>query len=333
MKISHVLTCAAFLITAAFAEEKSVEPYIDRLKSGMEAPAEPAESPESYTESIRKGLPVTPESESSSDPENYIKKLRRNLPENAGEEKSYTERKKEELGTPAEEEGAIAKFNKGESELKPRREGEIHNAFGLKMGTSVTRNTLAQAGSSLRAFTDVYGTAWAPDLTFFYEYQPFHSEWFGNFGLMMTGGGSFHKGKGKFEFTLLNRQDADRPFATESRTTLNFFTLPVTLAVNYRFNLLRILRPFIAAGPSLIGYMETRSDTKSGHRGYSTGLWVSGGVALLLDWLSAGSTWNLYAEHNVKHYYLTVEYSRMSRLSGAIDFANSGIYAGLTFEY
>jgi hypothetical protein len=87
------------------------------------------------------------------------------------------------------------------------------------------------------------------------------------------------------------------------------------------------------AGPALIGYLELRNDDGRTRYGESRALFLSGGVSILLDWISRGSSWDLYAEHKIKHYYLTVDYSRLSTFSGDLSATVSGINAGLTFEF
>jgi hypothetical protein len=143
----------------------------------------------------------------------------------------------------------------------------------------------------------------------------------------------YYHGNGNFAVDLAKPDGSGEFFGTASRTKFQFFTLPVMAGLSYRFNLLRILRPYVMAGPTLIGYVEMRNDSKEGNRGYSTGVYFSGGVSILLDWISKTSSWELYSNEGVKHYYLTIDYSRLSTLSGDVSVAVSGVYAGLTFEF
>ena len=85
-------------------------------------------------------------------------------------------------------------------------------------------------------------------------------------------------------------------------------------------------------GPSTILYFETRSDSKSGQRGYAFGVYGSGGVALSLDWISRESSWLLHEASGVKKYYLTFEYSLLKSIGSEVEFNNSGLSIGLTFE-
>ncbi|HLD98868.1 MAG TPA: hypothetical protein VJB59_01340 [Bdellovibrionota bacterium] len=328
-----VLAFGVIFGTECLADEtKSNQPYIDQLRQGL-PPAET--STESYTEKVQKQLR---EKEGTPAKTQYIDELKRGLPEQeASPSGSYLENEKAKLA-PKPQGGAIQAVREGKSDLQARREGPIHHAAGFRLGASQTRNTTAVAGAGEKPYSDVYGAGWTPDLAFFYEYQPFHSEWFGNIGIYLSGGISYASGMGNFQYTLKNFAATEKAgrlveFPSKSRTKFQFFSIPLIAALDYRFNLFRILRPFVIVGPTVIGYVETRNDAAQGFRGDSRGLFMSGGVSLLLDWVSATSTWDLYAAHGFKHYYLTAEYSKLSTFSGDVDFAVSGFSLGLTFEY
>ncbi|OFZ53470.1 MAG: hypothetical protein A2428_02795 [Bdellovibrionales bacterium RIFOXYC1_FULL_54_43] len=328
-----VLVFAVTLGTECLAQEaKSNQPYIDQLRQGLPSTET---STESYTEKIQQQLR---EKEGTPAKTQYIDELKRSLPEEeTSPSGSYLENEKAKLA-PKPQGGAIQAVREGKSDLELRREGPIHHAAGFRLGASQTRDTTAIAGAGEKPYTDIYGTGWTPDLAFFYEYQPFHSEWFGNIGIYLSAGIGYASGMGNFQYTLKNFAATERAgqlveFPSKSRTRFQFFSIPLIAAIDYRFNLFRILRPFVIVGPTVIGYVETRNDAAQGFRGDSRGLFMSGGVSLLLDWVSATSTWDLYAAHGFKHYYLTLEYSKLSTFSGDVDFAVSGFSLGLTFEY
>lgn len=314
--------------SSAHADNNTASPYVDALRKKLDSET-PAPT-ESYTESLRVKLGGSETSQG------YSEQVRQQLLKKDTDQlapvppSSYTETEKQRLGPP-ENGGAIQAVNEGHSELKAKRVGEIHHAAGLRYGASLTRDITAAAGAASAPFNSIYGSNYAPDVTLFYEYQPFHSEWFGNFGLVSSLGVGYYHGGGKFSVDLTKPSGGQ--FGTESRTKFQFFTLPLMAGVDYRFNLLRYLRPFVMVGPTLIYYTEKRSDDRESFSGYSKGVFFSGGVSILLDWINGASSWDLYTEHGVKHYYLTVDYSRLSTFSGVVSVAVSGINAGLTFEF
>lgn len=326
------------LIAAGTYAEDSPQPYINRLKEGLESGgASDSQTSESYTEREKRKLE---EQKTSSQIEQgkYIEHLKQyDSPEKTSETTgSYLEQEKAKLleekskKATGSEEGAIAKAKTGRSKLEPQKEGKIRNALGFRLGASTNRTLTTD---SARSFETVYGNSWTADLQTFYEFQPFHSEWFGNIGFFIQGGLSYNEGSGAFtrQIPLPNGQAGT--FDTASRTRFNFFTLPLSVGADYRFNLLRILRPFVMVGPSLIGYIESRNDEASGNRGFSKGYYFSVGTSLMLDWLMSESSWDLYAMHEVKHYYLALEYARLATLSGDVNFSINGFYLGIIYEY
>jgi hypothetical protein len=324
MRAAALLLATIFACSAAFAADESVSPYIDNLKEGLAPP-----STESHIEALQKQQ--RDRGEVNEGYEGYVEELRRTDGEASQPAQSFIEAEKKKL-TPKSSDGAIAAVHEGRSSLKARIEGEINHAIGFRYGVSPTRSISAEAGTQLRDFDSVYGSKYAPELALFYEYQPFHSEWLGNVGIFGSAGVGFFRGNGSFKIQLTNPVTGN-PFPVQSNTSFTFVEIPVTVGLNYRFNLARILRPFVMAGPTLIGYIESRDDQVSGNRGTSRGLLVVGGVSIFLNWLAPGSTWDLYAQHGVKHYYLTIDYSRLTTFQGAVDFQVSGLSAGLTYEF
>jgi hypothetical protein len=306
---------AAEASTLALAQDKPLQPYIDELRSTL--PEKKSESGESYIDQERRKLK---DAESS---EGYSEKRRLEILERESSE-SYSE--KERRALPAKETGgAIQALQEGRSELKMRRPGEIRHGIGFRMAATANYDITGGAGVQARNFNDVYGAKFAPNFAFTYEYQPFHSEVLGNLGLVANGGLSYFSGNGTFSYSIPD-------FDLTSRTNFNFWLLPASVGVNYRFNLLKYIRPFVFAGPGVVGYIESRNDGRSANRGYSFTLNFSGGIAILMDWMSSESAWNYYDSFSIKHTYLTVEYQQVTPLSGAVSFANSGIFAGLLFE-
>ena len=318
----------------SWAEEGSSQPYIDQLKEHLQkqdetsAPARSNENPQPFIESQK--AKMAPKSE---DGGSYIESLKKTAPERyqpAQTGESYLEQERAKIA-PKPTGGAIEAVREGRSELKAKKEGPITGAVGIRIGSIEGRDISAIPGAGLRNFDDVYGSGYTPDVTLFYEFQPFHSEWYGNFGIVTSLGVRYNSGTGVFQFDLPN--PAGGNFGLASHTKFQFFTMPVMAGLNYRFNLARYIRPYIQAGPTLIGYYEQRSDSVGGKRGNSRGVQYGAGVAILLDWFDRQSSWDLYQNYNIKQYYLTFDYTRLQTFSGDVNFTLSGMYAGLTFEF
>ena len=317
--------------------QKPNQPYIDQLKQSMsEEGTAPTENPNGtpFIDSIKKKINEEGTAEGTHDSLGYSEELKRSFNGKSvkPQEGSFTEQERIKLGTGSPQGGAIAAVHEGHSALEQKIEGKINGAFGFRMAASADRQITGTGDAVANGFTSLYGTKWVPDLNFFYEYQPFHSEWFGNIGLVFNSGFSVHEGKGFFQFPLTNPKTGQL-FNQQSQTEFHFITLPVMLGLKYQFNLFRVLRPYVQAGPTLIGYMEIRNDSKGGNRGNSRGLLFNAGVNVLLDWFSRQFAWDIYQDLGVKHSYLTLDYSRLSTLNGDVSFTNSALSAGLSYEF
>lgn len=334
---SFVMTGGLFLSqTRAWAEEsaiaapdagaRSLSPYIDQIRQDFPA-VDPGEK--SYTEKLKQDI-GEPENGSA---EGYTESLRAKDPalNPQNSEPSYLELERQKL-TPKAEGGAIDAVTAGTSELKPRFEGDIHHAFGLRYGAKMTRDITAPSAAA--DFSSIYGGNYALDLGLFYEWQPFHSEIFGNIGLVGSFGVGYFHGQGTFAVTLAKPWAGGGNFPAQSLTSFQFFEMPLMVGADYRFNLTHYIRPFVMAGPVVVGYFEQRNDGAGDtYQGDSRGMFFSAGANLLLDWINSGSTWDSYMNSGIRHTYLTLEYSRISTFSGEVAFGVSGIQAGLTFEY
>jgi hypothetical protein len=280
----------------------SHQPFIDRKKKEMGS----AESEGSLIEAVRRENPSTEA------PEGLI------------------EREKKRLQDIPEPESAIRAAREGRSELHPKKAPREGGAFGFTVSVSQSRNLQADSSASYRSFESVYGSSYAPDIQVFYEYQPFHGEWLGSFGFFGQVGASWKVAKGNFEFAPVRPGGGN--FALESTTQFTFLTLPVAAGGVYRLSLLRVLRPYLKAGAVLIGYVEARSDERSNLRGNSRGVLSGAGVAIPLDFLNEQGSWSLYEAQGIRRSSLTLDYQRIDTLSGALDFAVSGLSLGFLFE-
>jgi hypothetical protein len=330
--VGLVLLAAAPGSVWAEGSSTTVSPYIDEIQKELKA-KDAAEgrtdSSEGYSQRVKKQLKKTQEEETG---KTYIQELQEENPALKEPEPSNGYSAGEALKLPPQKQGgAIEAVAKGESALHPKMRGDITGAFGFKMGTAMKRN-IDGGDLQARPFEDVYGSGFAPEVKLFYEYQPWHSETWGNFGLVGSFGVSYFNGFGQFKKQLINAATG-QPFPLESETRFQFFEIPVFFALDYRMNIGHFLRPFVMAGPMAIGYTESRNDDQGGSHGFSKCIYGAAGVAILLDGLSSDSSWELYSAFHVRHYYLTIEYSRTHTISSQVSFDVSGVDAGLTFEF
>lgn len=326
--------------------DDSVSPYIDHLKSQMKNSSDPpstASQPEPYIQYLkRKQENLKNEQSGSAGEQPHIDKLRAADPSlNSADKKdsdaTYTEKKKQELG-PDSFPSAIDAVRDGKSDLHMKRPGPVRGTIGFKIGTILNRSYNGSAPVVVNPYSTVYGgdTKWVPDITFFAEFKPFSSETWGGLGLVGTGGFSYAKGFGIFSQTLYNQGNGSASpvaFPAQSFTQLTFITIPVAVQAKYQFNLLKWLRPYGMIGPTYVGMSENRNDGIGAQKALSKGITFSIGGAILMDWLSDSSAWDLYQDFSIKHVYLTVDYTRINSVSSPVSISNSGIYGGVSFEF
>jgi hypothetical protein len=331
------LLIAAFLLltsTAAWSEEnEKLQPYIEKLKKTLPESSKPSASGDQpYIDSIKERL--GPPAESS---EGYTEKLKGSDPKKAEPAPNgYAEQQKNAL-EPKEPGGAIEAVKQGKSELEFKKKGRITAAGGIRVGVSNTYTFHGSSSATSGRFFDIYPDYWVPNVSVFGEIQPFHSEWFGNLGLTASAGFTSFKGRGKYAnpnlFYTKPNGTTGASFGGTSQVGFRFNMIPLTAGVIYRFNLLRILRPYVSGSGVGIYYFENRDDGVDGHKGKSFGFQGSIGAALLLDFLSSQDSKDAYYGSGVYHTYFTVEYSRLKTTSGDVAFETSGVYSGITFEF
>lgn len=313
--------------------DDSVQPYIDQLKQGMK-PDTSSPGSESYTEKLKKRL--SPSDASGDSSEGYTERLKQANPLmlQGTPGSSYTDEEKKKLA-PKQEGGAIDAVRSGNSDLQLKKPGSIHNAFGLRVGLGLSRTVTAASGVGTGVnFNTMYGANWAPDVSLYGEHQFFHSEILGSLGVFGMTTVGFFSGSGQFEDTAL-RSAVDGSLIPPGSTNVSFrfYEVPLVAGLDYRFNLMKYLRPYVMGGPTVIGFSETRSDAGQSHSGISKGAWGGVGLAVLMDWVSPSNDWDRYDEYGIKHAYLTVEYSYLYTLpSSPVTFNISGVYAGFMFE-
>jgi hypothetical protein len=321
------------MVTPVRAEtDPEVQPYIDLLKETMpEEQRLKDEEAKDYTKRQQDELSQDPKAELLAPSESYIDRIRETDPEKGKTTDGFLENERVKIGV-REEKSAIQAVKDGKSELKVDIDTEIKGAGGVRIGASVARNI--SAANQARAFTDVYTNSWDPDVTIVYELRPFHSEWLGSLGIQTSLGITWFRGLGVFD-TAPNRpaELGGGSYGTASMTKFGFITLPLTVAPIYRFNILRVLRPYASAGASFVPYFETRDDGGATRRGFSFSLQISGGLALALDYLDKKAAWDLFNDQGVKHIYLYAEYLKTIPIGSDVALDSSGFYGGILVEY
>ncbi|MFL5812510.1 MAG: hypothetical protein ACJ763_02945 [Bdellovibrionia bacterium] len=323
------------------AEQKSISPYIDQQKAKMEQegkpssdPARTAENPDPYIQSIRKKMLDSGKAvEPAKGTQPYIDHLKAENPSlnEAPKSAGFAEEEKSKL--PPEERGsAIQAYHEGKSDLYLKRPGKIDASVGFKMAASVSHDFTGNPSFVANQFSDIYGNKWVPDITLQGEYKPFYSETFGSLGFIGSAGFGIFKANARFA-NQIPLPSGTGFFPLTARTKLTFLSIPVTLGVKYQFNLSHIIRPYAVAAPTLVGISENRNDGISAKKALSKGLTTTVGAAFLLDWISGGNSWNLYQDFGIKHYYLTVEYTKLTTISSPVDVSYSGLNAGFAFDF
>ncbi len=325
------------------ADSGSQTPFIDRIRSEMRAEEsmhEAGGSPTPFLDARRKamaeedlveGKDVHGASGASATP--YIDQLKRENPALSEPKQSeeYISKLRSQIGD-APEGGAIAALHEGRSELHAKYAGEPSAAFGFRYGISVSRNISGDSAAVSQSFDRIYGSRYAPELTLFYNWQLLRAEGIGSLGLAASIGIGSFQGNGNFEFNLA-KPDGSGNFSSESQTKFQFFELPLVVGAGARLSVLKYLQPYAIVGPAIVGYAEMRNDKVAGHRGFSQGLQMTGGAAILLDWIMPSQRWDAYSTNAIHHTYLTVEYTLLTPLAGDVSFNTSGLTAGITFEY
>ncbi|MGZ3707312.1 MAG: hypothetical protein ACXWPM_00420, partial [Bdellovibrionota bacterium] len=244
----------------------------------------------------------------------------------------YIDQLQQKIGPP-DTTSAIEQVKEGKSELKFKRSEDIHWAIGLDYNTYSPATSISAASTGTGTpFLSIYGSNYSPQLSFFAEWQPLHSETWGSLGVKAMGGLAYFYGQGNFAVTI-NNAITNQPFSTQSATTFYFVQLPATLGVDYRMNILKYVRPFAFVGFTAMGYLESRNDNRPGNQGWSQCLTGQFGLNILLDWMSKMTAWDSYADHGIKHTYLTVDYQQVLTVGGDVSFNTSSINAGMTFEF
>jgi hypothetical protein len=311
LRLLAPIELAAWLwLEVSGAEEPAYQPYINRLKKNDPtldipdeanppvAPAAPPARPGTYSERIGSDIPAEESVE------------------------GYSEKERQKVGEDPWLSGPL-ELKTVKSEKKTIERPDIESAIGFKIGVSPGMTVTNSTGTI--GFDALYGTSWQPELLLHYERQLFHSEFIGSFGVGFDTGLSYSSGYGLLSFNFNGN--------SVSQTRFTFLQIPLLVNATYRFNLLRVLRPYVSAGAGAIFYTEVREDDAGDKRGYSFAFTGSGGLALTLDFFDSKTALDSWLSRGIQHTYLVAEYFYLSSFNRTgVSFGRSGIYAGFLFE-
>ncbi len=305
---------------AADVPGKSVQPYIDRVKSRLEK--EDSAKPDnegSYTEQMKKKLGAKPASKGGSPYIDRVKSALEAVPTGNG----YTESERAKLPPVEEQESVIQRVQAGLEKMKEPKRPPIKEAIGFMFGVSPGLEVVNTSGG--KTFSQVYGSDWKPEFTLHYERQLFHSEYLGSFAIGVDTGASIATGYGQLTYAFNG--------TTTSQTAFTFLQVPVLAGAFYRFNLLRILRPYVGGSVGPIFFSEFRKDNVADKRGYSFAYVTHIGASLLLDFFDKSTARDSYVSLGVQHTYLFLEYLYQNSFNQTgVVLTRSGIYSGFLFE-
>ncbi len=312
------------ILKIAHADDQASEPYIEKLKKKIDADKPEATQPtESYSELERRKLRPTP-----TPTESYIDSVKRKMdqPETPPSPNGYAEDQRRILPEEKNKDSAIQMVKEKRDRYPVPERPPIDNAVGFRFG--VAPGLKVNNTNNAVTFDEIYGAGWKPDLWFHYERQFMHSENFGSFGLGADFGISYSEAFGRLKFAFGSTNE------TVSKTKFSFVQLPVMVDAYYRFNLLRILRPYAGVGVGAMFYTEIRQDGQGDKRGYTPIYYGSGGVSLLLDFLDSSTALDSYLSSGMQHTYFFAEYTKLDSFSKTgVTFERNGIYSGFLFEY
>ncbi len=323
LKVLTPIELMAWAILKVSSADEPIQPYVDRIKKQIGD--EKVSTSESYSEIEKKKLETENPTPANAN-ESYIGRIKKTLPPDESEEaaKDYSKKEKTKLPSETDRESPIKVVKDGrDDKLGFGDKPSIKNAASLKLGLSTGMNV--SVANATHSFEEIYGSGYQPEMILHYERQLFHSENFGSFGIGGDFGIAYSGGKGLFQFGYSG--------SNVSQTGFGFFQVPVVLTGTYRFNLLRILRPYASAGGGAIFYNETREDSVSDKKGYSFVYQTSLGASLLLDFLDTKTSRDSYLADGIQHTYFFLEYLYLNSLKSSVMFKRAGLYAGFTFEF
>ena len=337
-----LMTFMKLVTVEARAEQSYTEMLRERIKKDDTEKAEKkaddktekSDSNESYSEQIKRQLrekdaekPTSEKSYSGKSYEkSYIEELQEKNPDlrPKSDSENYSGRQKDKVVP--ERKSSIESIKSGKSDaLVLKRPGTPRFTLGFRLETVGTRDYTTDSDTGGAAFNDVYTGKWRPDLHVNLEYQLLRQESLGSIGLFAETGVASFVGKGQFPFAKGN-------FGSNSQTEFRIYTVPAFVGVTFRLSALKYFQPYASVGGGALFFWETRDDDKDAVRAYTLGAMGSGGVNILLDWISDRASWALYDSLGIKHYFLNLDATYMNVTKGPVQHTSTLFFVGFSFE-
>lgn len=181
--------------------------------------------------------------------------------------------------------------------------------------------------NSTVTYESMYGNSNLITFLYNYEWQPFRK--FGALGVFVETGFATTSAKGSFK----NQNRADGRTTSEER--YNFFVIPASVFLNYRFEYVRRqwVVPYVSAGATYYGLAEIRDDGKKPSFAGAPAVGAGGGLLLSISRLDSAGAFALSSEYGVADMWLTLEARVNQGLYSDTDFSGQTYSAGITVDF
>ncbi|MBC7372073.1 MAG: hypothetical protein H7326_10935 [Bdellovibrionaceae bacterium] len=181
------------------------------------------------------------------------------------------------------------------------------------------------AADGIHNFASMYGESGLPMVMAEYEWQPFSS--FGKLGVQAGVGFATAEAKGYFA------EGGTTP-DERSEESYQFFAVPITLGVIYRFEYFKRqwLAPYASGGASYIGVAELRDDDKN-HFSGTPGAYGAGGIMFNISALDRNLAFDLSNQYGVANLWIIGEYRYQYAFSEELDFSGGIFSVGVGADF
>lgn len=176
-------------------------------------------------------------------------------------------------------------------------------------------------------YETMYGSRDLLTLLYNYEWQPFRQ--FGSLGVFVETGFATVSARGSFK----NQNRPDQRTTSEER--YNFFIIPASVFVNYRFEYVRRqwVVPFVNAGATYYGLAEVRNDGKQPTFAGAPAVSGGGGLMFSISRLDSAGAFALSSEYGIADMWLTLEARASQGLYSETDFSGTSFNGGITVDF
>jgi hypothetical protein len=184
----------------------------------------------------------------------------------------------------------------------------------------------SNSSAGVLSYESMYGNKNIFGLSFEYEWQPFTR--FGRVGFIFGTGVSSARANGYFK-------NARASGSTQAEEVYTLYMIPASAFITYRFEYARRqwVVPYIKAGGTLYGLIESRDDGKTPTFAQSTAAGGGGGILVSLTALDSEGAFIMDRQYGIADMYLSVEAIAMQGLRSDIDFTTQSILAGITVDF